>query len=107
MSAHPDLFAPPAEEPLQPDLRMSTSWHSIDDPSKPGQQLPFVVESFCGRYTITWSVPAGADANQRVFLAWRRHPLVEGRKPMPSLIGRGTSAREARQLCASHAEVNP
>ena len=105
MSAQPGLFEPPAT--LEPDLRVSASWRDIPDPAKNGQPMPWVVESFCGRYTICWSVPPGADANARIFLVWRRHPFVDGRRPMPSLIGRAMSAREARLRAAAHAEANP
>lgn len=102
MSAQPGLFEQPVT--YEPDLRVSASWREIPDPSKPDQAMPWVKESFCGRYTITWSVPPGADANMRIFLVWRRHPLVEGRRPVPSLIGREMSARQARLVAAEHAE---
>lgn len=93
--------------PIDPDLRVSASWRDIPNPAKPGESLPFVRESFCGRYTITWDPPAGADAKTQIFLVWRRHPLVDGRRPVPSLIGREMSARQARIEAAEHAEVNP
>ena len=105
MSATPDLFAAPVT--LEPDLRVSASWRDIPNPAKPGENLPWVKESFCGGYTITWSVPPGADATQQIFLLWRRHPLVDGRRPVPSLIGREMSARLARIVAAEHAEKNP
>ena len=93
--------------PLDPDLRVSASWREIPNPKNPDEYLPWVVESFCGRYTITWSVPAGADATQKIFLLWRRHPLVNGRRPVASLLGRYGSAREARLAAGTHAEANP
>lgn len=93
--------------PLDPDLRVSASWRDIPDPKNQTQSLPWVRESFCGRYTITWSVPPGADAKTKIFLVWRRHPLVDGRRAMPSLIGREMSARQARLVAAEHAEANP
>lgn len=108
MSAQPDLFGGPDQGPVtyDPDLRVSASWRSIPDPANPGQFLPWVVESFCGRYTITWTSTPG-DSDSLVFLGWRRHPLVDGRRAMPSLIGRWKTAREARLALAEHAEVNP
>lgn len=103
MNATADLFAEPVE--IVPDLRASASWNPIPHPTRPGENLPWVVESFCGRYTITWSVTPDTDA--RFFLVWRRHPLVNGRRPVASYIDRRMSAREARQLAATHAEANP
>lgn len=108
MSAQPDLFGGPDQPSVtfDPDLRVSASWRSIEDPANRGQFLPWVVESFCGRYTITWTSTPG-ESDLRVFLAWRRHPLVNGRRAAPSLIARHTSAREARLACAEHLEANP
>lgn len=105
MSASADLFQAPVT--FDPDLRVSASWRDIPDPAKNGEPMPWVRESFCGRYTICWSVQPGADANAKIFLVWRRHPFVDGRRPMPSLIGRAMSAREARLIAAEHAEANP
>lgn len=108
MSAQPDRFGGPEQGPVTfaPDLRVSASWRSIEDPTRRGQFLPWVVESFCGRYTITWTSTPGED-DSRVFLGWRRHPLVNGRRAAPSLIGRWPTAREARLALAEHSEANP
>lgn len=106
MSAHPDLFREASGE-LVMSLETRAAWHSIRNPKDPEAFLPWVVESYCGRYTITWSVPAGAEADGKIFLLWRRHAEQAGRRPMPSMIGRYTSALDARKAAAEHAEGNP
>ena len=98
---------PALDLPFAPDLRVSASWRDVPNPAKPGENLPWVKESFCGGYTITWSVPPGADANTQIFLVWRRYPLVNGYRKTAELLSRHTTAREARLAAAEHAERNP
>lgn len=91
--------------PLDPDLSVSGSWRQVPNPKKPDDFLPFVVESFCGNYTITWSVAPGNDG--KVFLLWRRYPVVNGYRQTASLLGRHASARQARLAAAAHARSTP
>ena len=99
---------PALDLPFAPDLRVSASWRDVPNPAKPGENLPWVKESFCGGYTITWSVPPGADANTQIFLLWRRYPIGRnGYRPTATLLGRYNSAREARLAAATHAEAQP
>jgi hypothetical protein len=105
MSSSADLFS---QDLVQPDLRGSAAWRDIPDPQDPSKTLEWVKESFCGRYTITWSArPIAEDPEAKIFLLWRRHPLVNGRKPTPSLIDGFLTARGARLVAAEHAEANP
>lgn len=101
MSAGPAL-----DLPFAPDLRVSASWQPIPNPERPGEMLKWVVESFCGGYTISWSALPG-DEDRKIFLLWRRHPLVNGRRPTASYLSRHESAREARLAAAEHAEAQP
>lgn len=102
MSTTADLFDGPVT--FDPDLRVSASWRAIPNPAKPGESLPWVKESFCGGYTITWSVPPRDNENTGIFLLWRRYPLVNGYRQTASLLSRHASAREARLAAAAHAE---
>ena len=92
--------------PLDPDLRVSASWRQIPDPKQAGESLPWVVESFCGNYTITWSAVPDDD-DRKIFLLWRRYPLVNGYRQTASLLGRYESARAARLAAAEYAEGRP
>lgn len=105
MSAQPDLLDA-IQTDLVVNLRERTAWRSIPKTDGAGF-LPFVVESFDGRYTITWSsIEPEGDAGE-IFLAWRRGELVNGRRAMPTLISRHRSARSAREACAKDGEGKP
>lgn len=106
MSAQPDLFVAPGE--IEINLADRDAWHSIRNPKNPDEFLQWVVESYCGRYTITWSVPPGADAGSAIFLLWRRFPAdARGYRPTASLLGRFMTSTTARAAAAQHAEASP
>jgi hypothetical protein len=106
MSAQPDLFVAPGE--IEINLADRDAWHSIRNPKNPDEFLQWVVESYCGRYTITWSVPPGADAGSEIFLLWRRYPKnARGYRPTATLLGRFPSSVAARCAAAMHVGASP
>lgn len=94
------------------DLRDRLSWRRVPDPKDDSgvRVLSCVRESFCGRYTITWTSPQFLTDPPRpqTFLAWRRGRLNQkGYRETPVLLGGFQSQEKAREACSKHAETHP
>lgn len=116
MSAQPDLFAEPtpAAAEIVVDLRDRLAWRSIRKPNTAPfvtEYLKGVVESYCGRYTITWTDEQFLEGPQR-YAAFRRQFEINPRtgelqRTHPVPLGSHDSPEQAREACAVHAEGNP